>query len=81
VIYIHDIIIETSAYKLNQTVRKYNLNISSKKTKVTVFAGAEPVTAKIIVDGKIIEQISSSKYLYCEKSYRNKRDVESIDSI
>jgi hypothetical protein len=35
--------------------RKYNLNISSQETKAVAYAGVEPVTAEVIVDGKTIE--------------------------
>jgi hypothetical protein len=45
-----------------------------KKTKVRAFAAAEPVIAKVIANGKTLEQVSS--YLGCEMSYRNNRDME-----
>lgn len=40
------------------------------------FTGAEPVRAKISLDEKIIDQVSTFKYLGGEISYRNNRDVE-----
>jgi hypothetical protein len=37
------------------------------------FAGVEPLTAKIIADGKITEHVSDFKYLDCEIPCSNKR--------
>jgi len=48
--------LQEAVYKLSQTVRKYNLNISSKKTKVMTFAGVEPLKAKITVDRKTLNK-------------------------
>jgi hypothetical protein len=52
--------LQEAVCKLTQTVRKYNLNTSSKKTKVMEFARVEPVRAKFIVNGKAIEQVRST---------------------
>jgi hypothetical protein len=43
---------------------------------VTAFAGDDPVKAKIIVDGKVIEYVTTFKYLSCDLSYSNNGDVE-----
>jgi hypothetical protein len=59
----------------SSTIRKYNLNITSKKIKVIALAGVEPIRAKITVDGKIIEQVITFRYLGCKVSYRNNKDV------
>jgi hypothetical protein len=37
------------------------------------FAETEPLRAKIIVDGKLTEQVNTFKYLGCETSVRNNR--------
>jgi hypothetical protein len=60
--------LQEAVYKLSQTVRKYNLNISSKRTKVMAFATAEPVRAKIILNEKVMEQDGTFRYLGCKMS-------------
>jgi hypothetical protein len=68
--------LQKAVYKLSQIVRKYNLNFFSKKTKVMTFPGVERIGAKIIVDGKIGEQVSNFIYLECEISHKSNTDVE-----
>jgi len=63
--------LQEAVYKLSHTGGKYNLNTSLKKTKQMVFAGVESVRRKIIVDRKVIERVSTSKFLGCEISYGN----------
>jgi hypothetical protein len=73
--------LQEAVWKLSQTVRKCNLNTSSKEIKVRAFAGVAPVKAKIIVDGKIIEHLSTFKCQGCEVFYWNDRDIEEKLSV
>jgi hypothetical protein len=57
--------LQEAIYKLSQAVRKYDLNIFSKRAKVIIFAIVEQVTVRIIVDGKTIEQVSTFMCLDC----------------
>jgi hypothetical protein len=43
--------LQEAVYKLSQTVRKYNPDIFSEKTKEVAFAGIETAREEIIVDG------------------------------
>jgi hypothetical protein len=55
--------LQEAVYKLSMTVRKNNLNILSKETKVMGFAEVEPIRAMVIVDEKIIKHINTFKIL------------------
>jgi hypothetical protein len=48
--------LQEAVCELSHTVGKYNLNISSKKTKAMAFAVIKPVGGKITVEGKIINK-------------------------
>jgi hypothetical protein len=56
-------------HKLNQITTEYGLNISVQKTKSMAFKGRDPVRNKIVIDNKIMEQISSFNYLGNAISY------------
>jgi hypothetical protein len=52
----------------------FNMIISNMKTKTMAFQGKNHIRCKIVIDKKIIEQVSSFKYLgsnvsYCLKEY------------
>ena len=51
------------AHKLNHIITVHVLTISVQKTELMAFKGREQVGSKILVDNKIIEQVSSFNYL------------------
>ena len=50
--------LQKAAHKLNQIITKYGLLISVQKTKSMAFKRRDPGRAKIVIDNKIIEQVS-----------------------
>ena len=50
--------------------------IATKKTKVLGFAGTDHLRTKIIINDKILEQVSQFTYLGCSISYQASNDVE-----
>ena len=52
------------------------MKISAEKTKVLAFHGKKPTRSKIVIDGKIIEQVKAFKYLGTDISYLGEVDVE-----
>lgn len=67
--------LQISVNRLNETSKKYNMRISSSKTKVMAFKGKYPVRCKIVVNDKIIEQVSNFVYLGCDVSYDRPKDL------
>ncbi len=67
---------QIAVHKLSQIANEYGMKISPNKTKVMAFKGLEPLRAKIVIDGQIIEQISEFKYLGYHFNYIKSRDVE-----
>ena len=67
--------LQKALFQLNNITKNYNLNISIKKTKVLAFKGPDTLRAKIILDGKPIEQVNSFNYLGCDISYFKKEDL------
>jgi len=49
---------------------------SREKSKTVAFLGKYAVRYKIIVDNKCLQQLKSVKYLGCEISYGNEKDVQ-----
>jgi len=47
-----------------------------KKTEKKAFLGQDEVRCKIIVDNKCSQQIENFKYLHCEISYENEKDIQ-----
>ena len=68
--------VQEAVYKLSQVAIQYGMIISTGKTKVMAFQGQEPIRAKIVIDGKLIEQINQFKYLGYSLEYRKSQDVE-----
>lgn len=66
---------QRALFNLSNISRNFNLNISTKKTKVLAFRGAETIRAKIVLEGKTIEQINSFNYLGCNISYIKNEDI------
>ena len=57
----HDL--QTAVYKLIQIAKNYNFNISTNKTKIMAFGGKFPIRTKIVIDNKLIQQVSHFNYL------------------
>jgi len=47
------------------------MEISPEKCKKMAFLGQDPVTCKIFVENKCLQQVKNFKYLGCEISYEN----------
>ena len=60
---------------LNGICKDSGLQISTIKTKVIAFCGTDPVRAKSVIDGTILEQFSSFEYLGYSVSYNPSNDV------
>jgi len=53
------------------------LEKSPKTSETKAFSGQDPVRYKIIVvDNKCLQQVRNFKYLGCEISYENGRDIQ-----
>ena len=55
--------LQTVAYHLNLTARKYKMTISSTKTKSMATCGNHTQRVKIVINDNIIEQVTDFKYL------------------
>ena len=64
-------------YQLGRICHEYNLKISTIKTKIMTFKGKIPIRSKIIIDNKIIGQISHNMYLRCDVHYEYGNDINS----
>ena len=53
----------TIAYHLNLTARKYQMTISSTKTKSMAMCGNHIQRVKIVINDNLIEQVTDFKYL------------------
>lgn len=67
---------QRALFQLNNISKSFSLNISINKTKVLAFRGADTLRAKIVLEGKIIEQINSFNYLGCNISYMKNEDIQ-----
>lgn len=63
-------------YTLNSVMKGFNMKISEQKTKVMAFLGKYPVRSKIVVDNKLITQVSQFNYLRCNISHYHEVDPE-----
>jgi hypothetical protein len=52
------------------------MKISPEKCETMTFLGQDPVRCKIVVDNKWLQQVKNLKFLGCEISYENERDIE-----
>lgn len=68
--------LQRSVYKLSQIGKEYNLKISTRKTKVMAHKGKHPVRSKVVIENKILEQVSYFDYLGCNVSYDRDKDIE-----
>jgi hypothetical protein len=69
--------LQRAVYNLAITAQRYNMKISTEKTRVMAFRGKDPVRSKIVINERIIEQVSSFKYLGSDISYLGEVDVNS----
>jgi hypothetical protein len=68
--------LQGAVYKLSNIANKYNLKISAKETIVLAFVGMNSLRAKIMINGKIIEQVNSFNYLGCNLSHISPKDFD-----
>jgi len=67
--------LQTMAYHLNLIARKYEMTISSTKTKAVAMWGNHIQRVKIVINDSITEQVTDFKHLgYCISEYKS--DVE-----
>jgi hypothetical protein len=52
------------------------MEISPEKLNIMAFFGQGPVRRKIILDNKCLQQVKKFKYLGCEISYENEKDIQ-----
>ena len=67
--------LQRAVNNLDIIARRFNMKISTPKTKVMAFIGKDPKRSKIVINGDIIEQVNSFKYLGSELSYMGEIDV------
>ena len=68
---------KTNVLKLEKTARKYEMKISTSKTKTLAFKGKKPARSEIVLGGKIIKQVNCFKYLGVNISYNGEQDIQS----
>lgn len=67
---------QMAVYKLHQIAADYGFKVSIEKTKTMAFKGKYPVRTKIVIEGKILEQVKHFKYLGCYVSYEKEIDLD-----
>ena len=68
-------VLQMAAHKLQQATRKFNLKSSTTYTKSMGFQGKEHMRTKIVMNGKIIEQVRDFNYIGCNISYCERKEV------
>ncbi|KAJ4445570.1 hypothetical protein ANN_12251 [Periplaneta americana] len=68
--------LQRALFKLNCIVKEYDLQISTKKTKVMGFKGTTPLRTKIMINNEMIDQVNCFNYLGCMISYEQINDVD-----
>jgi len=68
--------LQKAVYLLYNISKEYNLEISTKKTKVFGFIGTDHLRTKIIINDETLEQVSQFTYLGCSISYQFSNDAE-----
>lgn len=69
--------LQRSVFKLEKIAKEYGMKISTAKTKVIAFRGKEQKRSKIVVNGRIIEQVGKFRYLGVDISSEGEVDVQS----
>ena len=67
--------LQTAVHKLNTIIEKYNMKISTNKTKVIAFRGKDNIRSKITVNDEIIEQVNNFKFLGCNINIYKEEDL------
>jgi hypothetical protein len=67
--------LQMAALRLSNIAKKYNLKISTSKTKSMGVCGSEILRLKMMTDGKIIKQVTEFNYLG-RKISEYKKDME-----
>ena len=68
--------LQKAVYLLYNIFKECNLEISTKKTKVLSFVGADHLKTKIIINDETLEKVTQFTYLRCSISYPFSSDVE-----
>jgi len=68
--------LQKAVYLLYNISKEYNLEISTKKTKVFGFVGTDHLRTKLIINDETPEQVSQFTYLGCSISYQFSNDVD-----
>jgi hypothetical protein len=61
---------------LNNILKDFEMKISCRKSKTVAFLGQKPVSSKIVVENKILEQVNTFNYLGCHVSYDGEKDIQ-----
>ena len=73
--YVSENSLHKAIYTLEKISMKFGLTISIGKTKTIAFRGQKPITSKIVINNKIIQQINIFKYT---KYRRSRRGLETV---
>ena len=68
--------LQVAVHKLYLISKHFNMKISAGKTKIMAFHGKWPIRSKIVVENKILEQVSNFKYLGCDITYDYDQDLQ-----
>jgi hypothetical protein len=52
-------LLQKSIHSLESILSEYGLKMSTSKTKTVTFRGRDPITNKVVINNKIIEQINT----------------------
>jgi hypothetical protein len=67
--------LQLSVYDLQNIAKYFNVQTSTKKTKIMAFEGKYPIRRKIFMYNKITENVSCFKYLEPCVTYENKKNI------
>jgi hypothetical protein len=62
-------------FTLQNIAKTVGMEISPEKSETIVFLGKDPARCKIIVNNRCL-QVNNFKYLSCEISYENEKDIQ-----
>src|SRR6266576_2501227 len=68
--------LQRSVFNLENIARKFGMKISTSKTKTLAFKGKDAACSKIVVSGKIAEQVNNFRYLGVDMSYDGESDIQ-----
>jgi hypothetical protein len=61
---------------LQNIAKDFGMDISPEKSETMAFFRHNPVRCKIEVDNKCLQQVKNFKYIGCEISYENEKDLQ-----